>query len=82
MLGFEQIKVHDSSDDCSGSGNSIVIDGSLEGESTVGNNKNILNSSSDCDDVLSEDQLEDVKKSEVSSAQERSAVCQILDPHK
>ncbi|OIV95936.1 hypothetical protein TanjilG_27040 [Lupinus angustifolius] len=67
-----QIKVLESSDDCSGSGNSIAMDASLEGESVVGNNKNILNSSSEHDDVLSEDQLEDVKKSEVSSVQERN----------
>ncbi|CAL0300968.1 unnamed protein product [Lupinus luteus] len=69
-----QIKVLESSDDCSGSGNSIVMDTSLEGESAVGNNKNILKSSSEHDDVLSEDQLEDVKKSEGSSFKERNGL--------
>lgn len=71
--------MHESPDDCSGSGNSIVMDASLEGEPIVGNNRNILTSCGERDDVVSEDQLEVVKKSVDSSVQERSAICQILD---
>lgn len=69
--GLVQIKVLESSDDHSGSGNSTVVDASLEVESIVGKNKNILNYFTECDDVLSEDQLEDVKKSDEISLQER-----------
>ncbi|XP_061358635.1 FIP1[V]-like protein [Gastrolobium bilobum] len=74
-----QIKVLESSDDCSGSGNSIVMDTSLEGESILGNNRNMFNSSSEREDVLSEDQLEDVKNSEDSSIQERSGLIPGVD---
>ncbi|TKY72496.1 FIP1of V protein [Spatholobus suberectus] len=42
-----EIKLLESSDDYSGSGNSIVMDASLEGESMAGNKRNILNSSSE-----------------------------------
>ncbi|KAK7303682.1 hypothetical protein RJT34_14595 [Clitoria ternatea] len=69
-----EIKLLESSDDHSGSGNSIVMDASLEREDIVGNNRNILNSSSECDELLSEDQLEVVKISEDSSAQKRSGL--------
>ncbi|XP_057431119.1 FIP1[V]-like protein [Lotus japonicus] len=70
-----EIKVLESSDDHSGSGNSTVVDASLEVESIVGKNKNILNYFTECDDVLSEDQLEDVKKSdEISLQQERTSL--------
>ncbi|CAL0334462.1 unnamed protein product [Lupinus luteus] len=66
-----QIKVLESSDDCFR--DSVVMNPSLEEESAVGNNKNIPNSSSE-HDVLSEDQLEDVKKSVDSSVQERNGL--------
>ncbi|KAG4956566.1 hypothetical protein JHK85_042946 [Glycine max] len=67
-----EIKLLDSSDDCSGSGNSTVMDASLEGESMAGSKRNVLNSSAELNEVLSEDQLEDVKKAEDSSLQRRS----------
>ncbi|KAL2580524.1 hypothetical protein AAZX31_15G134600 [Glycine max] len=67
-----EIKLLDSSDDCSGSGNSTVMDASLEGESMAGSKRNALNSSAELNEVLSEDQLEDVKKAEDSSLQRRS----------
>ncbi|KAK7329561.1 hypothetical protein VNO77_23731 [Canavalia gladiata] len=66
-----EIKLLESSDDYSGSGNSIVMDASLEGESMAGNDRNINNSSGE-HEVLSEDQLEDAKKSENSSIQKRN----------
>ncbi|XP_027364496.1 uncharacterized protein LOC113871598 [Abrus precatorius] len=76
-----EIKLVESSDDYSGSGNSTLLDGSIEGESLLGNNRNILNSSSEGDEVLSEDQLEDGKKSEDSSAQKRSGLIPGVDGH-
>ncbi|KAE9599219.1 hypothetical protein Lalb_Chr15g0089181 [Lupinus albus] len=74
-----QIKVLESSDDCSR--NSFVMNPSLEGESAVGNNKNIPNSSSE-HDVLSEDQFKDVKKSVDSSVQERNGLILGVDEAK
>ncbi|MED6156784.1 hypothetical protein PIB30_017599 [Stylosanthes scabra] len=70
-----QIKVHDSSDDCSGSGNSIVMDGSLEGEPVLVDNGNILTSSGELD--VSEDQLEVAEK----SVQQRSGLIPGVDEH-
>jgi len=67
-VGFEQIKLLESSDDYSGSGNSTVMDASLEGESMAGNKGNILYSCSERDEVVSGDQLEDVKKAEEDSS--------------
>ncbi|CAJ1963184.1 unnamed protein product [Sphenostylis stenocarpa] len=66
-----EIKVVESSDDYSRSGNSSVMDASLEGESMAGNKTSILNSSTERNEVLSEDQLEDVKKAEDSSVLKR-----------
>ncbi|KAJ1395284.1 Pre-mRNA polyadenylation factor Fip1 [Sesbania bispinosa] len=66
-----QIKVHESSDNNSGSVNSNVCDSLEEGEFITGNNRNNDNSSSE-HDVLSEEQLEDVKKSKELSVQERN----------
>ncbi|XP_019440157.1 PREDICTED: FIP1[III]-like protein isoform X2 [Lupinus angustifolius] len=74
-----QIKVLESSDDCSR--NSVVMNPSLEGESAVGNKKKIPNSSSE-HDVLSEDQLEDVKNSVDSSVQERNGLILGVDEAK
>jgi len=72
-VGFGQIKLLESSDDYSGSGNSTVMDASLEGgESMAGNKGNILYSSSERDEVVSGDQLEDVKKAQDSSVLKRS----------
>ncbi|MED6108899.1 hypothetical protein PIB30_028508 [Stylosanthes scabra] len=67
-----QIKVHDS-DDCSGSGNSIVMDASLEEEPVLDDNRNILTSSGELD--VSEDQLEVVEK----SVQKRSGLIPGVD---
>ncbi|KAH1041329.1 hypothetical protein AAZX31_09G035200 [Glycine max] len=67
-----EIKLLDSSDDCSGSGNSTVMNASLEGESMAGNKRSVLNSSGELNEMLSEDQLEDVKKAEDSSLHRRS----------
>jgi len=52
---FEQIKLLDSSTDCSGSGNNTVMDASLEGESMACNKTSVLNSSGELNEVLSED---------------------------
>ncbi|KAG5080653.1 hypothetical protein JHK86_004718 [Glycine max] len=52
---FEQIKLLDSSADCSGSGNNTVMDASLEGESMACNKTSVLNSSGELNEVLSED---------------------------
>ncbi|XP_022633525.1 FIP1[III]-like protein isoform X2 [Vigna radiata var. radiata] len=67
-----EIKLLESSDDCSGSGNSTVMDASLEGESMAANMRNILDSSNERDEVVSEDQLEDVIKAEESSVLKRT----------
>ncbi|XP_020202211.1 FIP1[III]-like protein isoform X2 [Cajanus cajan] len=67
-----EIKLLESSDDYSGSGHSIVMDALLEGESMSGNKQSIHNSSGEQDELLSEDQLEDVKKAEDASVQKRS----------
>ncbi|XP_027930368.1 FIP1[V]-like protein isoform X2 [Vigna unguiculata] len=67
-----EIKLLESSDDCSGSGNSTVMDASLEGESVAANKRNILFSSSERDEVVTEDQLEDVIKAEESSVLKRT----------
>ncbi|KAJ1383266.1 Pre-mRNA polyadenylation factor Fip1 [Sesbania bispinosa] len=67
-----QIKVHESFDNNSGPVNSNVRDSLEEWGFITGNNRNNDNSSSK-HDVLSEEQLENVKKSKESSVQERSA---------
>ncbi|CAJ2654038.1 unnamed protein product [Trifolium pratense] len=66
-----QIKVHGPSDNNSGSVKSSVHDSSEEGDLISGNNRNKSNSSSE-HDVLSEEHIEDAKKSEESSGQERN----------
>ncbi|KAK2412140.1 FIP1[V] protein [Trifolium repens] len=66
-----QIKVHGSSDDNSGSVKSNVHDLSEEGDLISGNNRNRSNSSIE-HDVLSEEHIEDAKKLEESSGQERN----------
>lgn len=48
------------------------MDASLEGESMAANMRNILDSSNERDEVVSEDQLEDVIKAEESSVLKRS----------
>jgi len=78
-VGFGQIKLLESSDDCSGSGNSTVMDASLEGESVAANKRNILFSSSERDEVVTEDQLEDVIKAEESSVLKRSETLCLSD---
>ncbi|GAU45062.1 hypothetical protein TSUD_198500 [Trifolium subterraneum] len=65
-----QIKVDGSSDNSSGSVKSNIHDLSEEGDLISGNNRNKSNSSSE-HDVLSEEHIEDAKKSEESSGQER-----------
>lgn len=79
IIGFGQIKLLDSSDDCSGSGNSTVMNASLEGESMAGNKRSVLNSSGELNEMLSEDQLEDVKKAEDSSLHRRSDTLHLSD---
>jgi hypothetical protein len=74
MSALEQIKVHGSSDDNSGSVKSNVHDLSEEGDLISGNNRNRSNSSIE-HDVLSEEHIEDAKKLEESSGQERSVIC-------
>ncbi|XP_015959543.1 FIP1[III]-like protein [Arachis duranensis] len=68
-----QIKVHESSDDCSRSGNSTVMDASLEGEPALVDNKILTSGELD----VSEDQLEAVKK----SVQERTGLIPEVDEH-
>ena len=55
------------------------MDASLEGESMAGSKRNALNSSAELNEVLSEDQLEDVKKAEDSSLQRRSDTLHLSD---
>lgn len=55
------------------------MDASPEGESLAGNKRHILKSSSELDEVLSEDKLEDVKKEEDSSVQKRSDTLHVTD---
>ncbi|XP_054806064.1 FIP1[III]-like protein isoform X2 [Prosopis cineraria] len=66
-----QIKVLESSDSHSNSGNSNVQELSEEGKFCPGNNINIPSSVSEHDNKLSEEPLEDVKNSEDSSPKER-----------
>lgn len=72
----------DSSDNNSGYVDSNVHNLSEEEEFISGNNRNKnnrnKNGSSSEHDVLFEEQLEDVKKSEESSGQKRSADCLIM----
>lgn len=74
ISSLEQIKVLESSD----SDNSNVHESSEEGELNAGNNMNIPCSVGEHVNELSEELLEDIKNSEDSSIEERSAFGQIL----
>lgn len=77
MCALEQIKVHGSPGNNFGSVKSNIHDLSEVGELLSGNNRNKSNSSSESD-VLSDEQLENAKKSEESSGQEGSVICLMI----
>jgi hypothetical protein len=74
---FGHINVHGSSDNTSAPVKCNVLDSSEESELISGVNINKSNSSSE-HDVLSDEQLEDAKQSEVPSGQERFVICLMI----